>query len=151
MARLSLPWADLVGPNSGLLEACYRHREVSRPIEVGDIVRIPTVGRFVCLTHGWGVLDEYWTTPLDARRRPTDDSTWALPGTETNRAHVIVPATDAPDLRVQPPPLPPLTRSEPRSTRKPRPPRPRPGPLSNAATRLRKNQPPPGAKRRDPR
>ena len=96
---ITIPWADLIGPNSGLLEACYRDRLGARPIDLGDVVRVPRVGRFVCLSNGWAFVPPDWKPPLDpVTHRPLDDEAeeWILP----IGSRVIQPRTDRVDHRV---------------------------------------------------
>ena len=125
----SIPWRGLVGPNTGLLEALYQNRAaLPRPLDVGDVVRVPGAGRYVVLTRGWGVLDDTWAPPLGPDRRPTPDDGWKLPG----RGLVLQPAALDNPLHV---PRPVTPQPVPRKPRK------GPGPpLADAARRLRRKK-----------
>lgn len=81
LAAHPVPWPLLVGPNHGVLEALFRDRTTTdpRPIEVGDIVRLPGVGRFVAIASAWAHVPEGWMPPLDPDARPRDESFWVLP------------------------------------------------------------------------
>lgn len=129
----SIPWADLVGPNSGLLEALYRDRTGSRPLDLGDVVRVPDVGRFIVLAHGWAWIPFGWLPPLDDAQRPLPDEDWWMPP----ETRVLHPGKDHVNLRAY----------VARPTRRPRTPAPPPlpavRPLAAAAERLRRKLPAP--------
>lgn len=79
LAPRAVPWGDLVGPNTGLLEALYRNRHQDRPLDVGDVVRVPGVGRYVVLSQGWVLVPRDWAPPLGLDRKPLADDTWQVP------------------------------------------------------------------------
>jgi hypothetical protein len=128
-AALSIPWGDLVGPNSGLLEVLYRwsQRHEDRALDIGDIVRVPDVGRFIVLASGWAPVDTGWVPPLDPHGRPLPDDQWGLPPA----TRILQPATDPPDMQLHLPGM--LWQRDPLK----RPQRPPDKPLAKAARRLR--------------
>lgn len=74
LVRLSVPWADLIGSNPGLLEVLFSYsQQMRRPLEVGDIVRVPRAGRYVVLSQGWAKAPQGWHPLLDSSGRVPQD------------------------------------------------------------------------------
>lgn len=135
----AVPMDRLVGPNTGLLEALFRDRDCSRPLDVGDIVLIPDVGRFVCLPTGWALVPPGWVPPLAPDGAPLDPADWPLG--DTPIVH--------PDDTLDEPTFLPRSKRKQRS-KGPPPPRKPDGPLTDASQRLREGRPAPSGRDADP-